>query len=146
MKTNRWLPLFLIVTAVLSVLFLLPIFLVVKGGFWDDGGEDALAGEVVLVRDPGERDGDEEAERRGAEGDQDAVAEALGVDGVAEDRGEVAQGETAVVPEPALHDEEDRQEEEDGENRGDGEEQREPAIGLHGAGFYQSPAAGANGR
>ncbi len=38
MKTNRWLPLFLIVTAVLSGLFLLPIFLVVKGGFWDDGG------------------------------------------------------------------------------------------------------------
>lgn len=38
MKANRWLPLFLAVTAILSVLFLLPIFLVVKGGFWDDGG------------------------------------------------------------------------------------------------------------
>ena len=38
MKANRWLPLFLVVTAVLAVLFLLPIFLVVKGGFWDDGG------------------------------------------------------------------------------------------------------------
>ena len=35
---NRWLPLFLLVCAVLGVLFLLPIFLVVKGGFWDDGG------------------------------------------------------------------------------------------------------------
>ena len=35
---NRWLPLFLLVTTVLAVLFLLPIFLVVKGGFWDDGG------------------------------------------------------------------------------------------------------------
>ena len=35
---SRWLPLFLAVTAVLAVLFLLPIFLVVKGGFWDDGG------------------------------------------------------------------------------------------------------------
>ncbi|MBR1609644.1 MAG: iron ABC transporter permease [Kiritimatiellae bacterium] len=35
---NRWTPLFLAVCAILSVLFLLPIFLVVKGGFWDDGG------------------------------------------------------------------------------------------------------------
>ena len=35
---NRWLPLFLLVTTVLAVLFLLPILLVVKGGFWDDGG------------------------------------------------------------------------------------------------------------
>lgn len=35
---NRWLPLFLAVCLVLGVLFLLPIFLVVRGGFWDDGG------------------------------------------------------------------------------------------------------------
>ena len=35
---NRWLPLFAAVSLVLGVLFLLPIFLVVRGGFWDDGG------------------------------------------------------------------------------------------------------------
>ncbi len=36
-RFNRWLPLFCAVSAVLAVLFLLPIFLVVKGGFWVDG-------------------------------------------------------------------------------------------------------------
>ena len=35
---NRLFPLFLAVTLVLGALFLLPVFLVVKGGFWDDGG------------------------------------------------------------------------------------------------------------
>ena len=38
MTKNRWLPLFAAVSLVLGVLFLLPIFLVVRGGFWDDGG------------------------------------------------------------------------------------------------------------
>ncbi len=35
---KSWGLLFLLVTALLSVLFLLPIFLVIKGGFWDEGG------------------------------------------------------------------------------------------------------------
>ena len=35
---NRWLPLFAAVSLLLGALFLLPIFLVVRGGFWDDGG------------------------------------------------------------------------------------------------------------
>lgn len=35
---NRWTPLFLLVSALLAALFLLPVFLVVKGGFWDEGG------------------------------------------------------------------------------------------------------------
>ena len=35
---KSWGLLFLLVTLLLSVLFLLPIFLVIKGGFWDEGG------------------------------------------------------------------------------------------------------------
>ncbi len=35
---KSWGLLFLLVTILLSVLFLLPIFLVIKGGFWDEGG------------------------------------------------------------------------------------------------------------
>ncbi len=35
---KSWSLLFLLVTLLLSVLFLLPIFLVIKGGFWDEGG------------------------------------------------------------------------------------------------------------
>ncbi|MGN0845431.1 MAG: ABC transporter permease [Kiritimatiellia bacterium] len=35
---KSWGFLFLLVTALLSVLFLLPIFLVIKGGFWDESG------------------------------------------------------------------------------------------------------------
>ncbi len=35
---NRWTPLFIIVSVILSTLFLLPVFLVVKGGFWDETG------------------------------------------------------------------------------------------------------------
>ena len=35
---NRWTPLFAVVCTILAVLFLLPVFLVVKGGFWDETG------------------------------------------------------------------------------------------------------------
>ena len=35
---KSWGLLFLLVTHLLSLLFLLPIFLVIKGGFWDEGG------------------------------------------------------------------------------------------------------------
>ena len=38
MTKNRWIPLFAAVALALGVLFLLPLFLVVRGGFWDDGG------------------------------------------------------------------------------------------------------------
>ena len=85
--------------------------------------EGLLPGELEAVREPGERNREAGGEERRAEGDAEAVEEALRVDRVAEDAEQVLGREAAVDEAPAADDLEERPEEEAPQHDGEkGEE------------------------
>ncbi len=88
-------------------------------------GARGLAGEIVLVVERGERDGDQEDEERGDGRDRERVQHALEVEAAAED---LAHDRRVAA---LRHDREERQEEEQREEGQDGEREEEGEEAFH---------------